>query len=151
MILQEVKRNLKLMGLNEEQLDIDFTDSSNDDTFKGYIDIVESEDNDPKNLNIEFIQNNRRFAKMFNTLLFEVYKDNLGWNDDKSKYGIIDIFTLNELTNWSVLNYFGGHKYVKNRLLDNFNRTNNGNTPKDFYKWLIEEKMKLFKDCPIKK
>lgn len=149
-ILNEVKRNLNLMGLYESQLDIDFNDNSNDDTFKDYIKI-ESEDNEPKNLNVEFIQNNKEFAKMLNTILFEVYKDNLGWNDDKSKYGIIDIFTLNDLSNWSILNYFGGHKYVKNRLLDNFNRTNKGKTPKDFYKWLIEEKENLFKEGPVLK
>ena len=38
--------------------------------------------------------------------------------EDKSKYGIVDIHPLNDLTSWSILNYFGGHKFVKERLLN---------------------------------
>jgi hypothetical protein len=145
-ILNEIKRNLILMGLTENQIDMDFNENSNDELFKGYIDIKEPEDNDPINLNIDFIQGNRRFAKLLNTLLYEVYKDNLDWNEDKSKYGIVDVYPLNDLTSWSVLNYFGGHKFVKERLINNFKKENKDGTPKNFYKWLIENKENLFKD-----
>jgi hypothetical protein len=150
-ILNEIKRNLNLMGLTENQIDIDYNENNGDEVFKGYIDIKKLEDNKPKNLNIEFIQGNRRFAKLLNTILYEVYKDNLDWNEDKSKYGIVDIYQLNDFTSWSVLNYFGGHKFVKNKLLDFFNRKEKGNTPKDFYRWLIENKETLFKEGPLLK
>jgi|688.fasta_scaffold18669_17 hypothetical protein len=150
-ILNEIKRNLSLMGLTENQMEIEFNQNNNDKSLKDYIDIVDSEDDNPENLNIEFIQSNSRFAKLLNKLLFEIYKDNLDWNEDKSNRGIIDIYPLNDLTNWSILNYFGGHKFVKDRLLNNFKKENKGDTPKDFYNWLIENKEKLFKDGPILK
>ena len=54
-ILTEIKRNLILMGLTENQIDMDFNENSNDELFKGYIDIKEPEDNDPINLNIDSI------------------------------------------------------------------------------------------------
>ncbi len=149
-ILNEIKRNLILMKLTEDQIDIDFNEN-NDEILKGYIEIIESEDSDPKNLNVEFIQNNRRFAKLLNTILYEIYKDNLDWNEDKSKYGIVDVYPLNDLTSWSVLNYFGGHKFVKERLINNFKKENKGGTPKDFYRWLIENKERLLKDGPVLK
>ncbi len=139
------------MGLTENQMEIEFNQNNNDKSLKDYIDIVDSEDDNPENLNIEFIQSNSRFAKLLNKLLFEIYKDNLDWNEDKSNRGIIDIYPLNDLTNWSILNYFGGHKFVKDRLLNNFKKENKGDTPKDFYNWLIENKEKLFKDGPILK
>ena len=145
-ILNEIKRNLNLMGLTENQIDMDFNENNNDKFLKEYIDINEPEDNDPKNLNIDFIQGNRRFAKLLNTLLYEVYKDNLDWNEDKSKYGIVDVYPLNDLTSWSVLNYFGGHKFVKERLINSFKKENKDGTPKNFYKWLIENKENLFRD-----
>jgi len=145
-ILNEIKRNLNLMGLTENQIDMDFNENNNDKFLKEYIDIKEPEDNDPKNLNIDFIQGNRRFAKLLNTLLYEVYKDNLDWNEDKSKYGIVDVYPLNDLTSWSVLNYFGGHKFVKERLINSFKKENKDGTPKNFYKWLIENKENLFRD-----
>ena len=141
-ILNEIKRNLILMKLTEDQIDIGFNEN-NDEILKGYIEIIESEDSDPKNLNVEFIQNNRRFAKLLNTILYEIYKDNLDWNEDKSKYGIVDIYQLNDFTSWSVLNYFGGHKFVKNKLLDFFNRKEKGNTPKDFYRWLMNLNLQI--------
>ena len=150
-ILNEIKRNLNLMGLTENQIDMDFNEKNNDELFKGYIDIKKLEDNDPNNLNVEFIQGNRRFSKLLNTVLYEVYKDNLGWNEDKSKYGIVDVYTLNDLTPWSVLNYFGGHKFVKERLINNFKKENKNGTPKDFYRWLIENKERLLKDGPVLK
>lgn len=150
-ILNEIKRNLGLMGLKEDQMELDFDKNKDKKNFDGYIDIVNSVDNNPENLNIEFIQGNSRFAKLLNTLLFEIYKDNLDWNADKSKEGIVDIYPLNDLTNWSILNYFGGHKFVKERLINNFKKSEEGNTPKDFYKWVIENKEKLFKDGPILK
>jgi hypothetical protein len=123
----------------------------NETSINKYIDIVDSEDNNPNNLEIEFIQKNRRFAKMLNTILFELYKDNLDWNEDKSKFGIVGVYTLNDFTNWSILNYFGGHKFVKNRLLDNFKKSNQGDTPKDFYQWIIDNKETLLKDGPLLK
>lgn len=150
-IINEIKRSLKLMGLTESQIDIDFSENTNEENLKGYIDIIHSEDNDSKNLNVEFIQGNRRFAKLLNTVLYEIYKDNLDWNEDKSKYGIVDIYPLNDLTSWSILNYFGGHKFVKNRLLDIFKKENKGETPKDFYSWLIDNKERLLKDGPVLK
>ena len=152
-IQENIKRIKSLMLVeNDDQLFPEKEDSNeNNNIFKGYIDIVNSEDDESKNLDVEFIQKNRRFAKMLNTILFELYKDNLDWNEDKSKFGIIDVYTLNDLTNWSILNYFGGHKYVKGRLLDNFKKSNKGNTPKEFYQWVIENKEKLFKDGPILK
>jgi hypothetical protein len=150
-ILNEIKRNLNLMGLTENQIDMDFNEKNSDELFKGYIDIKKLEDNDPKNLNVEFIQGNKGFSKLLNTVLYEVYKDNLGWNEDRSKYGIVDVYTLNDLTPWSVLNYFGGHKFVKERLLNNFKKENKDGTPKDFYKWLIENKEILFNEGPVLK
>lgn len=117
--------------------------------FNGYIDIKEPFDSKPDQLNIESIQKNPRFAKLLNTLLYELYEDNLGMNDDNSKYGIVNIYPLNEFTSWSILNYFGGHKFVKQRLLDIFNKTTNEKTPKEFYRWLIENNQKLLKDGPI--
>ena len=138
------------MKLTEDQIDIGFNEN-NDEILKGYIEIIESEDSDPKNLNVEFIQNNRRFAKLLNTILYEIYKDNLDWNEDKSKYGIVDVYPLNDLTSWSVLNYFGGHKFVKERLINNFKKENKNGTPKDFYRWLIENKERLLKDGPVLK
>ena len=149
-ILNEIKRKLILMKLTEDQIDIGFNEN-NDEILKGYIEIIESEDSDPKNLNVEFIQNNRRFAKLLNTILYEIYKDNLDWNEDKSKYGIVDVYPLNDLTSWSVLNYFGGHKFVKERLINNFKKENKNGTPKDFYRWLIENKERLLKDGPVLK
>jgi hypothetical protein len=150
-IINEIKRNLNLMGLTENQIDMDFNENNNDELFKGYIDINELEDNDPKNLNIDFIQGNRRFAKLLNTLLYEIYKDNLDWNEDKSKYGIVNIYPLNDFTNWSILNYFGGHKFVKERLLNNFKKENKDGIPKEYYRWIIENKETLFKEGPILK
>lgn len=150
-IINEIKRSLKLMGLTENQVGIDFSENNSDDNLKDYIDISDPEDNDPKNLNIDFIQGNRRFAKLLNTVLYELYKDNLDWNEDKSKYGIVDIHPLNDLTSWSILNYFGGHKFVKERLLNTFKKEKKGDTPKDFYSWLINNKERLLKDGPILK
>jgi hypothetical protein len=150
-ILNEIKRNLSLMGLTENQTEPNFDDENNKETFNDYIDIIELEDGNPENLNIETIQKNSRFAKLLNKLLFEIYEDNLDWNEDKSNRGIIGIYPLNDLTNWSILNYFGGHKFVKDRLLNNFKKSKKGDTPKDFYKWLIENKEKLFKDGPVLK
>jgi len=150
-IINEIKRNLSLMGLTENQMDIDFNQNNNDKSLEGYINIVDSEDDSPENLNIEFIQRNSRFAKFLNKLLFEIYKDNLDWNEDKSKRGIIDIHPLNELTNWSILNYFGGHKFVKDRLLNIFKKEKKGETPKDFYKWLVDNKERLLNEGPILK
>jgi len=150
-IINEIKRSLKLMGLTENQVEIDFSENNSEDNLKGYIDISNTEDNDPKNLNIDFIQGNWRFSKLLNKILFEIYDKNLDWNEDKSNYGIIDIYPLNDLTSWSVLNYFGGHKFVKERLLDNFKKEKNNGTPKDFYLWLIKNKEKLFKEGPILK
>lgn len=147
-ILNEVKRTLSLMGISENKLDLDSTDKK---YFKDYIDVSEK-DNNPKNLDIEKIQSDWRFAKLLNTLLFEVYSDNIDLNDDESKTGIVDIHTLNDATNWSILNYFGGHKFVKQRLLDIFNKENKSeNTPKDFYRWLIDNKERLFGEGPILK
>lgn len=141
-ILNEIKRNLKLMGLSE---------NANDNNLKGYINITEPEDTDPNNLNIDFIQGNRNFANLINKILYELYKDNLGWNEDKSKKGILDVYPLNDLTSWSILNYFGGHKFVKDRLLNTFKKENKGDTPKDFYSWLIDNKERLLKDGPVLK
>lgn len=151
-IQENIKRIKSLMLVeNDDQLFPEKEDSNeNDNTFKGYIEI-KSEDDEPKNLEIEFIQNNIRLKKMLNTVLFELYKDNLDWNEDNSKYGIVDVYTLNDLTSWSILNYFGGHKFVKAKLMDNFKKSNKGNTPKEFYRWVIENKEKLFKDGPILK
>lgn len=139
------------MGLTENQVGIDFSENNNEDDLKDYIDISDTEDNDPKNLNIDFIQGNRRFAKLLNTVLYELYKDNLDWNEDKSKYGIVDIYPLNDLTSWSILNYFGGHKFVKEKLLNTFKKEKKGDTPKDFYNWLINNKERLLKDGPVLK
>lgn len=125
--------------------------SENHDNIKGYINIKEPEDKDPKNLDIEFIQGNKRFASLLNTILYEIYKNNLDWNEDKTKKGIVNIYPLNELTTWSILNYFGGHKFVKNKLIDIFKKSNQGNTPEEFYKWLIKNKHKLFEEGPILK
>ena len=150
-IINEIKRSLKLMGLTENQVGVDFSENNSEDNLKDYINITDSEDNDPKNLNIDFIQGNRRFAKLLNTVLYELYKDNLDWNEDKSKYGIVDIHPLNDLTSWSILNYFGGHKFVKERLLNTFKKEKKGDTPKDFYSWLINNKERLLKDGPILK
>lgn len=150
-MINEIKRSLKLMGLTENQVEIDFSENNSDGNLKDYIDISDPEDNDPKNLNIDFIQGNWRFSKLLNKILFEIYDKNLDWNEDKSKYGIIDIYPLNDLTSWSVLNYFGGHKFVKEKLLDNFKKEKNNGTPKDFYLWLIKNKEKLFKEGPILK
>jgi len=150
-IINEIKRSLKLMGLTENQVEIDFSENNNEDDLKDYIDISDTEDNDPKNLNIDFIQGNRRFTKLLNTVLYELYKDNLDWNEDKSKYGIVDIYPLNDLTSWSIINYFGGHKFVKERLLNTFKKENKGDTPKDFYNWLINNKERLLKDGPVLK
>lgn len=141
-ILNEIKRSLKLMGL---------TENINDNNLKDYINIIEPEDTDPKNLNIDFIQGNRNFANLINKILYELYKDNLGWNEDKSKKGILDVYPLNDLTSWSILNYFGGHKFVKERLLNTFKKEKKGDTPKDFYSWLINNKERLLKDGPILK
>lgn len=143
------KNYFETENINENQTEMDFNDK--DEIFKGYIDIKEPEDSNSDNLNIESIQKNTRFAKMLNTILYELYDDNLGMNDDKSKYGIVDIYPLNEFTSWSILNYFGGHKFVKQRLLDRFNKTSEGKTPKDFYRWLIENKENLLKDGPVLK
>lgn len=150
-VLNEIKRNLNLMGLTENQIDVDYNENNSDEVFKGYININKLEDNNPKNLNIEFMQNNQRFAKLLNTILHKVYKDNLDWNEDKTKNGIVDIYQLNDFTRWSILNYFGGAKLVKNKLLDFFNRKEKGNTPKDLYRWLIENKETLFKEGPLLK
>lgn len=150
-IINEIKRSLKLMGLTENQVGIDFSENNSEDDLKDYIDITDSEDNNPKNLNIDFIQGNRRFAKLLNTVLYELYKDNLDWNEDKSKYGIVDIHPLNDLTSWSILNYFGGHKFVKEKLLNTFKKEKKGDTPKDFYSWLINNKERLLKDGPVLK
>jgi hypothetical protein len=138
-------------NINENQTEMDFNDKINDEIFNGYINIREPEDSNPSNLNIETIQKNTRFAKLLNTILYELYEDNLGMNDDDSKYGIVDIYPLNEFTSWSILNYFGGHKFVKQRLLDQFNRTNDKKTPKEFYRWLIENQERLLKTGPILK
>jgi hypothetical protein len=150
-ILNEIKRNLNLMGLTENQVEIDFNENNSEDDLKDYIDIIDSEDNNTKNLNIDFIQGNRRFAKLLNTVLYELYKNNLDWNEDKSKYGIVDIHPLNDLTSWSILNYFGGHKFVKEKLLNTFKKEKKGDTPKDFYSWLINNKERLLKDGPVLK
>lgn len=125
------------------------TENTDNTIFNGYINILEPYDSNPKNLNISEIQYNTRFSKLLNTILYELYSDNLGMNDDNSKYGIIDIYPLNEFTSWSILNYFGGHKFVKQRLIDQFNRTSNEKTPKEFYRWLIENKEVLLKTGPI--
>jgi hypothetical protein len=137
-------------NLNENKTDMDKEDN-NDEIFKNYIDIKEIPDSNPKNLNLDDIQKNTRFAKLLNTLLYELYSDNLGMNDDESKYGIVNIYPLNEFTSWSILNYFGGHKFVKRILLEQFNRTKNEKTPKEFYRWLIENKETLLKTGPLVK
>jgi len=141
----------KVENINENQTEIDFDDESDDKIFDEYINIIEPEDSDQSNLNIESIQKNTRFGKLLNTILFELYEDNLGMNDDDSKYGIVDIYPLNEFTSWSILNYFGGHKFVKQRLLDQFGKTNSEQTPKEFYRWLINNKERLLKTGPILK
>ena len=138
-IHDEISRNLKLMGLTE----------SNEMTNINEFIPITPVDSDPKNLNIEFIQKNSRFANLLNTILFELYSDNLGWNEDETKKGILNIYPLNEFTNWSILNYFGGHKYIKNKLLERFKKSNKGDTPKDFYYWVIQNRKNLFTDGPF--
>lgn len=133
-------------NLNENE---DQTKEDNNEIFKGYINIKKFVDTKPENLNLNALQSDRRFGKLLNTLLYEIYSDNLGMNEDNSNYGIINIYPLNEFTSWSILNYFGGHKFVKRILLDQFNKTKNEKTPKEFYRWLIENKETLLKTGPI--
>jgi hypothetical protein len=144
-ILDEVKTNSKLVGIEQyenTQQEIIKTED--------YI-IISSEDRIPKNLEINYISNNWKFSKFLNKILYELYKDNLGYNQDKSKYGIVDIYTLGNKINWSILNYFGGHKYIKQYLLDLFNtkNTQENKTPEDFYLWVLMNKSTIFTEGNI--
>jgi len=109
-----------------------------------YIKLNPTTDNNNSNLNIEFIQNDYRFAKLINTLLFELYPNNLDWNVDKTKMGIIGIYPINDISNWSILNYFGGHKYVKNTILSEYLLTTGEKTISSFYDWVINNKERIF-------
>lgn len=143
-IVLEVKRNRQLMGLKESQEEIDFF-GDEEKLLKTYVKIEDSDD-DPKNLKIEYLNNNWRFSQFLNKILYEVYQNNLGPNQDNSKIGIIDIYPINNKSNWSILNYFGGHKYIKQDLLSLFNEKNKeeNKTPKDFYKWILMNKIPIF-------
>ena len=140
-IIDEVKLNSNLLGI------IDYQQS---DQLENYI-ILQKDDKNPKNLEINYISSNWKFAQFLNKILYEIYKDNLGYNKDKSKYGIVDIYTLGNKINWSILNYFGGHKYIKQYLLDLFNTKNNqeNKTPEDFYLWVLVNMTTLFKQGNI--
>lgn len=114
------------------------------------ITIVKTIDDNPKELNLESIQKNTRFAKLMNQLIFEVYDQKLGYNDDNTKLGVIDVYPLNNHTNWSILNYFGGHKFVKRILLEIFNSEHpEQKTPRQFYNWMITNKKRIFCEGPI--
>jgi hypothetical protein len=136
------------MGLNENQIENDFTGKENN--LKDYIKLI-NDDDDPKNLNIDYIHNNWRFSQFLNKILFEIYKNNLGMNLDNSKLGITGVHTLNTKTDWSILNYFAGHKFIKNELLMLFDEKNKeqDKTPKDFFKWILMNKEELFKNSNI--
>ena len=140
-IIDEVKTNSELLGITDYQ-----TSNQEDLKLKNYI-TISKEDKLPKNLEINYISNNWKVAQFLNKILYEIYKDNLGYNQDKSKYGIVDIYTLGNKINWSILNYFGGHKYIKQYLLDLFNtkNTQEDKTPENFYLWVLINMTTLFK------
>ena len=68
-IVLEVKRNRQLMGLKESQEEIDFF-GDEEKLLKTYVKIEDSDD-DPKNLKIEYLNNNWRFSQFLNKILTE--------------------------------------------------------------------------------
>lgn len=134
---KEIKKNKNLIKVS------DIDDSGFDIT--KYVKIQEF-DSKKINIHIDDLHKDIRLSKVINTLLFEIHKDNLGLNDDQSKTGILDIYTLNNKTRWSIMNYFGGHKYVKNTLLSLFVELHKPNkyNLSDFYKWIIVNSNNIF-------
>jgi hypothetical protein len=139
-IISEVRNESMLNKKQDRIIMID------DTIIKKYINInLYGYDNDYNNLNIDYISKHRGFPNLINRLLYEVYVDYLNDNEDKTMTGIVGIFTPNEYTNWSILNYFGGHKFVKDILIQEFkNDKTTQKTPKEFYRWLITNKSMLF-------
>ncbi len=139
-IISEVRSESTLIKKEDRLTPVD------DTRIKKYIKYNTLYDNEPNNLTIDYINKNKGFPNLINRLLYEVYVDYLGDNEDKTNTGIVGIFTPNEYTNWSILNYFGGHKFVKEILIQEFknNKIINKKTPKEFYRWLISEKYMLF-------
>lgn len=141
-IERQLKENKELIKFSEiDQSTIDLQD---------YIKINEF-DSKKSNLNINYIYNNIRFIQVINRLLFEIYKNNLGLNEDKSKEGILDIHPLNNKTRWSILNYFAGHRFVKNTILSLFIELHKPvkHDVTDFYIWVIANSKSLFGDGEV--
>jgi hypothetical protein len=110
-----------------------------------YITISDS-DRKKININIDSLNKDIGFKTLINKLLFEVYENDLGLNEDKTKTGIIGVHPLNSKTNWSIMNYFGGHKFVKNTMLSLFvelHKPSKYNLA-DFYLWVIVNSKEIF-------
>lgn len=108
-------------------------------------------DTKKSNVNIEYLQKNIGFTTLVNKLIFEVYKNNLGLNEDGSKEGVLDIHRLNNKTRWSIINYFGGHKFVKNTILSLFVELHKPTKHDmvDFYTWVVGNSKNIFGDGEI--
>lgn len=108
-------------------------------------------DKKKSNLNIDYLYKTSRFSQLINKLIFEIYKDNLGLNEDKSKEGVLDIHPLNNKTRWSIINYFGGHKFVKNTILSLFIELHKPvkHDMIDFCIWLIANSKNIFGEGEI--
>jgi hypothetical protein len=120
--------------------------------FKNYIFINEDLDNNPNNLLIDYIHNSKYVANLINKLIYEVHKDKLNNNDNNTRVGVRGFYPVNEYTDWSILNFFGGHKFVKERLINLFKSEKpQQTTPREFYLWLINNKEKLFNEGKILK
>jgi hypothetical protein len=72
-------------------------------------------------------------------------------NEDKTKTGILDIHPLNKKTNWSILNYFAGHKFVQNIIISLFVELHKPEkyNPVDFYNWVIRNSENIFGEGEI--
>lgn len=120
--------------------------------FKNYILINEDLDNNSDNLLIDYIHNSKYVANLINKLIYEVHKDKLNNNDDNTRVGIRGFYPVNEYTDWSILNFFGGHKFVKERLINLFKSEEpQQTTPREFYGWLINNKDRIFNEGEILK
>lgn len=115
-----------------------------------YINTIEL-DTKKSNVNINYLCGNIRFTKLINKLIFEVYKNNLGLNEDGSKEGVLDIHPLNNKTRWSIINYFGGHKFVKNTILSLFVELHKPvkHDMVNFYTWVIANSKNIFDEGEI--
>jgi len=138
----QLKKNKNLILFSDiDQSSINLSD---------YISVTEF-DKKKSNVNIDYLYKNIGFTKLINKLIFEIYKNNLGLNEDGSKEGVLDIHTLNNKTRWSIINYFGGHKFVKNTILSLFVELHKPvkHDMVDFYIWVIVNSKNIFGEGEI--